>query len=258
LEFYDLLPEVKDSLAYFKKWLEEGCINPDYITVGWDSWSTIFVNGRSGCFFFNASLFKENDLIDKMKEMGQIWTGAPIPTGKQGRYLPGARPAGGMVAISKEFKKPEVLVKMLDSMCADEEWRLMVKRGIEGVVWEDKDGKIVTDNEQNGLHTFRHAYMMAFPSDWEDLEQIERDGGSYWENFQYQLMPDSLADAYYGEQFDELVDFNARFKPARDEVYLQIIFGAKPIDEFDTFREKWLKEAQPVLEKVNKWYKDRQ
>ncbi|MHA7984550.1 extracellular solute-binding protein [Rathayibacter sp. CAU 1779] len=141
-------PQWKKALAYEKKIVSNGYINPDYATMDSVDWNTPFLNGQGGIIIDTYSRVRQiNGLLEKTDPdtyqdmLG--WTGnLEGPDGKL-RALPTSG-YSGFIAIPKSSVKTETQLRQVLSVLNklnSKKAQVLINNGIEGKSFNLVDGR---------------------------------------------------------------------------------------------------------------------
>jgi len=289
LVFGGVQPEMKEILAMLNKWYKDGVLDPEFVTGenmgGYWALSHAFINGRIGFSTLGnyyhwqnrgdyKTLDHEGNMVDcepggSVAEMELLYPdegpqyvvhGMPLlgPTGKRGirawNRLKNFYSIGAYAA--EEDGKIAKILEILDYMSAhpDPTVRRTASRGFEGKhwVWADKENEIA-------------ATLPPFDEDPDYFYKI----GAFL-NMDLPFPPKGYAANWcYENQYDKygiesaiqiglpaFAKNQGELKKIREEAYIAIITGEKPIDYFDQFVKEYMDAGgQAVYDEVNDWYK---
>jgi putative aldouronate transport system substrate-binding protein len=267
-------PEMKEALALINKWYKDGVLDPEFITGenmgGYWALSHAFINGRigfsgQGHFYHwtpplkDGSVGANYDEISKLNpQMAESLVHSLPPEGPGGRNLytdnkvPGKIIAFGRGLENEPDKFGKILEILNHTSGTTEENNLVATLGFKGEMWDvdpetdinkpigkwaelsDRvDGKLIFAN-QFGVFPAKGPRM-----DWAAEHN-------------YDVMTrNKLQTALPSEPM-----YKAELLKLRDETYISIITGDKPIDYFDEFVAKWNQTGGEQLKKeANEWYK---
>ncbi|MCI3926983.1 extracellular solute-binding protein [Paenibacillus sp. TRM 82003] len=273
-----VMPEAKEALQLLNKWYEDGIIDPEFITgenTG-DYWgiSHAFVNGKIG-FTGHAQIQHWHEPLTELegnkggRNYEELAKKDPKIAESLVYGLPPLGPAGKrtlfannyvdapVVVFGKQLEnEPDKLGKIMQilehNMGTTKENYFTAMHGIRGKHW---------DSEDENLRTYK-----ALPP-YEEAQPNERGAGIFNVDFMTHSGNDVLKDWAETKKFGEgalrnkLIgalpsdaDYRAELIKMRDETYISIITGDKPIDHFDEFVEKWYAAGgEQLTEEANAW-----
>ena len=283
-----LLPEIQE------KWYKDGVVDPEFITGenkgGYWAISHQFVNGIIGftthgmSYHWEPKAFVDSDestsgqdryelekLDVKAAESLEV-RGIPPYISKETQktypkrdYVRGERWMFSKALIEDE-EKFNKLLEIYNDIYASKENFDYANSGERGVVWEYEEA--VSTNGK----TYKRAVNLG---DWKDEEYRKKNKFSF--NLFTPSFPDSEKivtprdDWAVPRGFDELYmpnnrlyvslpsenTYSAELDKIEEETYIDIITGAKPVDYFDEFVEKWRSSGGAKLEEeAEAWYRE--
>ncbi|WJH35467.1 extracellular solute-binding protein [Paenibacillus sp. CC-CFT747] len=272
-------PEMKDALKMISKWYKDGVLDPEFVTGenkgGAVNLTQSFASGRigvttQGAFIqWNPSFPGRGTEGKNRAELRKLNAPAadalvllqpPKGTSGKGVMTQQQTVLGSYVAFGKQLEKePDKMAKilqMIDYMCfstyehyADGlygvgNWEVDAKTGLVTALGKFKDAaeaaKIGAHSVSNVLNSLKFKEKDFEPyQDWLKETKLTENGSA-----------NKLETALPSES-----KYNAELSKLRDETYISIITGDKPIDYFDEFVQKWRKAGGDTLEKeANDWY----
>lgn len=280
-------PSVKSALTYLAKWYKDGVIDPEFITGenqgGYWALSHAFIKGRIGFStrgnYYHWSMPGQYKMLNSetgLKEdaapgaiakeflaanpNGKIVFGNSLkgPTGKQGMKEYNA--LMNFYVISKKVEKdPAKMAKILQMLneSANPDWkkRVTVSNGFEGTHWKVVD-------EENEVFT----YLPPFDK---DTGFVSRIGAVLKITLPYPPK-DPREQWAFSMQYDKFgiqsliqvglpmaSKYKADLMKLRDESYIYIITGAKPISYFDEYVKKWYEMGgKAATDEANAYYQE--
>lgn len=283
-------PEMKEALAYANKWYNDGVLDPEFITGentgGYWAVSHSFINQRVGMtvrgnYYHWVFEGDYNEFVDGVetpavdgavtKELkalhpdAKISFGQPLfnKDGKQGGvrgYNLLMRFYGiGADAVAEEGKMEKILeiMEYMSDANPDDTARMVARHGIEGENWKwaERDRATV---KKLGTYDENEAF------------RFENGSVFWWSSGEPQIS--RLSDWGYQLGFDKggifsampmaveaMAKYNAQLEALRQQTYIQIITGDKPLDYFDEFVQEYLRlGGQEILDQAQAWYESTQ
>lgn len=274
-------PEMKQALQKLNKWYKDGVIDPEFITGenkgGYFALSHAFIMGQIGYtshgqYYHWRPQADENDkdvIGQNIQELQKINPavikslkhGLPPkgPDGKSGVAQP-AIISGIFEGISKNLEKePDKLGKILlmfEDLVSSFDNFIIARQGIEGKHWEWQNNMPIrkdpyTDGKELSKIGAMPVMTIFTPYEYESKLlplriQFANENKYNVGGIRNELLATLESQAKYKAELDKI----------REEAYVSIIIGDKPIDYFDTFVEQWNKSGGKQLEtEANEWYK---
>lgn len=295
LVFGMIEPEMKEALAYANKWHRDGVIDPEFITGentgGYWALSHSFINGKIGMtvrgnYYHWVS---EGDYLELDQDGNEVPTPSSqntketllkFPDAKIGFGQPLINKDGGQGGVKgwnllskfyavgadasndKEPGKMAKILQILDFMGGNPnvDEHSTARYGIQGEDWEwmEKDRNTVRQAQrfldQPGLR-FEEGSVF-----WWTTPLPGKQYRSRQEEWAYKIGFDK-GGLYSAIQVSTpaMSKYDAELQAMREQAYIQIITGDKPLDYFDTFVNEYLASGgQEILDEVNEWYKGTQ
>lgn len=279
------MPGMKDALALLNKWYEDGILDPEFITGentgGYWAISHAFVNGRIGMtnkanYYHWApqdayqmqkadgtlvspepgKVYKELMLVQPDAEI--VFGQPPVgPTGLRGtrQYNRLMSLYGIGIHAIKEEGKMEKILEIFDhvSAASDLDERQTASNGIEGKHWEwvNKDKtefEYLEGYKVDDLYRYEIGACLGMTVPFKPL--MTREEWAFDEGFHLNGIESVIQSST-----PKMTEHSAELKKIREEAYISIITGDKPVDYFDEFVEKYnAAGGQEVDEEVNAWY----
>jgi putative aldouronate transport system substrate-binding protein len=280
-----LLPEARQALALLRQWYAEGLLDPEFVT---DSYGNKGLDGKllhgvigycagyAGWHNFDPN--QSNAIVNRMRAINPVARLVPGkhpvgPAGQRGVRVWGN--GGGIVAFGLHLRsRPEVVLRvlrMLDTMVAEEEWWLISRFGQRGLHWDYRlpDNGTPESGPGSGfvklppyddvnqwfrsmLGYFNPGDSAAFRARYADrqfLEFSETHCHPRWG------LPDALGKP-------DVVPSAARYlgdlRTLQMKVYAEIIRGDRPFEDFDSFCEEWRRRGGDAMTaEANELYRQR-
>ncbi len=278
-------PEMKEALRTLSKWYADGIIDPEFLTGentgGHWSNSQAFLNGRigytaNGMYYHVCPPVAEGDpgstfYQDFKKIAGENATYAvgqpPKGTGDvYGNFGGGTMSMGGIVfgkQLAKDEAKLKKILEIINTINTDKDLYNISVYGFEGEHWHrDEALNMIVSNEgftgsadkakigANNIFSLGGLYPVEWRiSEADTVTQKKYEWAEEHTNFAqiYNELPVEL---------DEISKYSALLDKNREQVYVEIITGEKPVDYFDTFVSEWKQNGgDKMVEAANGWYK---
>lgn len=274
-------PEMKDALKLLNKWYKDGVLDPEFITGentgGYWGNSQAFINGRIGFtghgqyhhWYSPIAELKGDkggtnyqELYKKDPKIADSLVHSLPPLGANGKRALFANNFvdAPVVVFGKQLEKePDKMGKIMQileyNMGTTKENYLTATTGIRGKHWDsdDKDLNLIkvlppydaqgVEGDTWGAGTFA-ANFMTFD------DNTVRNKWAHEHKYAIGNLRNKIIGALPSD-----AKYKAELLKMRDEAYISIITGDKPVDYFDTFVEKWMKAGGEQLTKeANEWY----
>ncbi|GGD80263.1 extracellular solute-binding protein [Paenibacillus nasutitermitis] len=267
-------PEAKEALTQLADWYQKGYIDPDFITG--KEYREKFIAGKLAYYDYGGVLdldeTNESSMISLAKKTNPDAKieFAPLPTGSggQGDWAWGA--AGNIIAFGKQLDKdPEKMKKVMEILEAttmSEEGFLELSLGKQGEHWDYKDAgqkqaggiKLLAPHDNldkrygmglgdgASFNPFTRQFAAEVADKWNPII-VEQSKQYNMPKVDLFGKPDVLPSA--GKYWADLLKL-------KDETFMSIISGAKPVSYFDTFVKLWNEQGGEQLAKeANELYK---
>ncbi|MDR2657639.1 MAG: extracellular solute-binding protein [Oscillospiraceae bacterium] len=246
-------PEFKEGIAYIRKLVEEGLVDPNYVTNNRDIIDAAMIADEAG-FMFNtqvtklALLFEERGIESPLKPIPYLR--GPNPTSDLAPVFyseAGANVMGGCLAVTTAAKDPLGAIKWVDFNYSPT-GELIRNYGVEGVSYNYVDGEpilteIVTNNPQYDINTASAIYTPAKVSVFAGIQRYASwkqsthpDGVDcvvqYMSRVDQSMImpPTSMTGDEQAEYASIMNDILTYF----DETIDRIILGQLPLEHLDT------------------------
>ncbi|MGI5898721.1 MAG: extracellular solute-binding protein [Christensenellales bacterium] len=283
LVFLPIEPELKEALAYAKKWYEDGVLDPEFITGentgGYWAISHSYLNHRIGMTVIGNYYHWQypgdfSDYVDGQEvpcEAGAVTKellalhpddtiafGMPLinTDGKQGGirgYNMLSRFYGvGINALDTPGKMNKILsiYEYTGNAQPDDETYITIRHGFENETWKwaERDRRSIISLspflEDDSLR-YQAGCILWWNSGGRDVSR--RGEWAAANDFDlggiYSAFPTST---------DSMSRYNSQLETMREQAYIQIITGEKPLDYFDTFVQEYLSQGgQEILNEIN-------
>lgn len=260
-------PEAKDALEVLHRWYEKGIIDKEFITGenhGGYAWlSHSFMNGRIGVtsampyHYLNTSPDVDDELnrgvcLKELKAMNpdaQLVTGMP-PVGPEGLSgIEAWSKVGRLTCLTtqatKDPRKVDAFLAMLDAYYADPEYMELVNYGLEGIHFKKTENGSRTRIKE-GVELRKDGVLQVDFGDTvpyaENLNKAKTEfGRSITGNGMYRFNVPAV------EEYSKVI---ATLDTLTEQAYFDMITGAKPLDYFDTFVEEFKSAGGEAAEKA--------
>ncbi|NMA85075.1 MAG: extracellular solute-binding protein [Epulopiscium sp.] len=273
-------PEMKQALEKLSKWYKDGIIDPEFITGenkgGYSHISHSFVTGQVGYtshgFYYHwRPQMGEDDkdvighniqeLLKTTPEVvDSLIFGLP-PVGPEGKSgVPQETIVSGIFDglgkhLEEEPDKIGKILLMFEDLVATFDNFLTARQGFEGKHWEWQNNMPVrlepyTDGKELSKIGAMPVMTLISPYEYESKLlplriKFANDNKFDVGGIREELLSPLESQGKYQTELDKI----------REETYVSIIIGDKPIDYFDTFVDQWYKSGGEQLEKeANEWY----
>lgn len=276
--------ETKETLAMMRDWYEEGIIDPE---IGLrKSSQEVISSGQAGIFFGPWwSAYNLTDSINNDPEAN--WKPFIAPLNEAGQFNSNQATGSTFIVVKKQFKHPEAIIKLLNIHVNEKDPSYETAVGKEMTSQEiplflimghgdqleyavNTTQKVLNDemtlDEVDRLN-YGFTYEIASRVKEVKLEPFDNYDIQYW-NKDHDYFSHLYAHLNGGSTFVN-ADINyvrsiataqtatmqsrwSNLKKLEDETFLKIILGSAPLDEFDTFVEKWKEQGgDQITKEVN-------
>lgn len=245
-------PGFKDFLTTFRKWYEEGLIDPDIAAVDNAVVRANMMSGKSGATYLwvgsGMGLF-----LDTMQPQDPKYdmVGTTYPVLNKGDrpgfgHMEFDAPRGGNYAISAKSKHPELAVQLLD-WGYSEEGRMFYNFGVEGVTYDMVDGyPTYTELAKQDLTLARQGYYFNVngptvydPRHYEQYTTYPQqlDAVAKWKETDMAIhkLPPLSPTAEESAEFSRIMN---EVNTLVDEMSTKFVLGAESLDNYDQFQQK--------------------
>ena len=269
-------PGMKDYLAEMSKWYKEGLIDKDFATRDYNSKMAFLISDACA-----VSIESPDTLWGTWKEQNNIdFVGSPYPVLKKGDKPTTTykhwKNGGWPTSITMECKNPEAAARFLDFGYTAKGWELF-NFGLperthrideSGMPYYHEESAMWTDPDKVPLSHRIWKYKIhqgPFIREEHNSNPMLVSPGSY--SGQIRQMWTEGTDAspavpptsFTSEESAREADLSTQLSTLRSEIFLQIIMGQKPIEEYDKFVEtaksmgvqEWLGIWQAALDRYN-------
>ena len=241
-------PEMKEALQRMQDAYKEGLIDKEVVTNKTSTCRDKFYNGNVGVFTYWAGLWNQtlqNNLAANIPE-GEV---TPIPAIEETYYIERVAPP---LCITAKSNNPEGVFKyFIEFMLDAGEGQTLFTHGIEGLMYEMKDGKIEKLPSMQDPNTlFDKIFMSGSLSitNYDDPYEYSETIMSSLEMFrkdaiQDVLMPDSEVLTKLLPELDSI----------RSEIVAKVVYGEVSVDEgLNEYKQKAQDYVDQILADINK------
>lgn len=279
-------PGMRDALELLNKWYKNGYLDRDCGMMDEMAAANLFTSGRAG--IVSGPWWMGNwplpDLINNIE--GADYKAIPMPKGKDGEYL--AYTGTGLMEImvfDKDFKNLEAFLLYLDRLYdhafedPDSPFYYGYFEGYDyamvdgNVSYLDEDfpdgkryrvdkyfltkGLILPPNAGDKEPFFVRMHKGELTSE-KDLKRAERENPKMVEAYMLaheQTKKNSTLNYYMGPDTPAMLENRQLLESTENEVFIQIVYGEKPIEAFDDFVDFWKRNGGDAMTReANEWY----
>ncbi|MCM3634417.1 extracellular solute-binding protein [Paenibacillus camelliae] len=278
--------ETKEALAVLRDWYASGVLDKE---VGIrKSTQEVIASGQTGIFF--GPWWSAYNIMDSIKNDDKAnWRPYAIPVNEEGKFNSNQATGSSFIVVKKSYKNPEAVIKLLNIHVNEKEESYKTAVGKELTSQEiplflimghgdqlnyavNTTQKVLRDEitlEEVDKLNYGFTYEIASHVKNVKLEPFDNFDIQYWDQ---ESDPDYFSHLYAhlngGSTFVN-ADINwvkslvtsqtktmqtrwSNLKKLEDETFLKIIMGSAPIEEFDTFVEKWYQQGgDQITQEVN-------
>ncbi len=239
------LPEYKNMIALYRKWVDNGWYDPEYLSGDDDSQSSMWAQGRVAIYF-----------CDPHRALDWVWSAfrlnmpdatadfiPPLKADDGVCYYPMDYGVGRVLSVTTMAEHPEQVIQFLNKMISDVDFYFTASRGIEGTHWIDNG-----DSWQypEGLDDSNALYKEVMrPLSWEFMDVIKPQVGTNPETAE---IHNRLNEAFNKTEpiltgLEGFIPDNSElgmYNPIDLKEYLfNITIGDGEVDDFDSIVETW-------------------
>lgn len=281
--FADTQPEVRTALAKLQELFREGAINPEFSVLDGGKSGEFATQGKVG-MSFGAWWVGTWPINNMKKENPEVdWQSYPLVSvdGQPVKALSTGFKPQRYTVINKKAKNPEAIFKMLNYYMEKvegpnqvESYHHVVEGDTEYSIWSlspivggikgknlldnaaiqaalasGDESKLVTPSSKS-QYQFVKEYEAGDLAKWANNAIFGRNGS--WNILQHYLDNDMVfTSAYVGPPTDTMKSKGPSLRDDQATTFTQIIMGAKPIEEFDAWTQRWAEQGgNQILEEV--------
>ena len=259
LVYSNTLPEMKEALSFLAKLYRDGLLDPMFPLNKNHNLEEKIVSGKVG--LYSAAWYDtRGPIAQNMKnDPDAEWIPLDYPTGPRGENgVYSTDFIREYEAIPAGSKHAEAVIRMLNFIAGDGYRDL--KLGFENEIWRRVDGKIVTNFEEHNKHQYRGIYQSLVEIADPEILKVRLDSlGEHFRLYDNLLMIERhlIPNRFTGLPTPAMAKYQAKLGALRD-VFIKMIVGVVPIDEFDEYVERWKREGgDEVTREVNEWFEQK-
>jgi len=258
----EITPGRKQALEWLRNLYQEGGLDKDFAVLkNTQVWEKL-EGGKGGIFLGGQT----SDYARYVENLAKIDPNAELimfhppkgPTGKFGFGETSGFFGQWVIPANTEPKKVERIMELLNWQASEEGYEIS-RYGIEGIHHtKNADGTINLDAEKKKeegsiiAHNPYDPYSYVVPTAPPEVQQAQK------ENLDM-VATMGIKNPALSFLAPTAVEKQADLNKLRNEVFVQIVMGKLPLEEFDRFVEQWLDMGgRQITEEVNEWYKSQQ
>jgi putative aldouronate transport system substrate-binding protein len=241
-------PEMRDALQRMKDAYAEGLIDKEIVTNKTSTCRDKFYSGKVGVFNYWAGQWNENLLVNIRANVPEAEV-TPIPAIEETYYI--ERPAVPLCITSKAENPEGIFKYFFEYMLDSGEGQTLFTHGVEGIMYEMKDGKMVKlPSLQNPDVLYNKTFISGelsitdYKDPYEYSEPIVNSLKMFREDaVQYNLFPSS-------EVLNKLVpELNA----IKSEIIAKVVVGDYSVDQgLEEYKNRSKDYVEQILADLNK------
>lgn len=284
LVYAGIQPEMKEALGLLAKWYADGIIDPEFLTGentgGHWSNSQAFLNGRIG-YTANGMYYHVIEPQGPEDKGSTFYRDFKSIAGEDATYAIGKPPKGsgdvygnfgggalqmGGIVFGKQLEKDEAkldkILEIINTVNTTKDLYNISVYGFEGEHWDKSESGAIISREGFSSSAERAKIGAAnifsiggiYPIEWrtEGVDELTKKKYAWADkNTNYAKIENNLI-----VDLEEMTKYSSLLDKQREEVYVEIITGEKPLDYFDTFVEEFLANGgQEMIDAANEWYR---
>jgi putative aldouronate transport system substrate-binding protein len=287
LVFGTIQPEVKTALAALQNMYNKKLIDPEFGVKDGTKVAESTTAGKIGIAYGAMwnSIWPLNSSKENAQDPGD-WIAIPAVSSDDKPILSlVSSPVGTYHVVNKNYEHPEALMKMVNewvdktigpnadnnkystNLQGKELFKMSMfrvwkpKQNLESyqavqTALQNKDpSKLNSTDKSNYDKTL--AYQAGDIKSW-GYAAVFGPGGTQSILEQVDKNNQSIFNEYYGAPTQTMIDKGATLAKIQNEMFLKIIMGKAPIDDFDKFVSQWRKlGGDQMTQEVNDWYKSK-
>ncbi|RJG26614.1 extracellular solute-binding protein [Paenibacillus thiaminolyticus] len=255
LVYSNILPEMKDALAFMRGLVAEGLIDPLFPIQTQRGLERQVIDGRIGLFtgtwYDTRGVLEKNAECDPQAE----WITLPYPQGPGGAGTYGLPTVRSYQVIPATSPHAVEVLQLLNFISG--EGRDTLKFGFEGEVWEWRDGRRVTDMGMHNRDQYRGMYanLADIPESGYVRSRLDSLGLHYhlYDNLRH-ISPYAMPNAFRSLPTPAMTRYAPLLAKKNDRL-IEIVLGERPLDDFDTYAAEWLAEGgEEMTREANAWF----
>ncbi|CAH8705259.1 extracellular solute-binding protein [Paenibacillus thiaminolyticus] len=255
LVYSNILPEMKDALAFMRGLVAEGLIDPLFPIQTQRGLERQVIDGRIG--LFTGTWYDTRGVLEKSaaRDPQADWITLPYPQGPGGTGTYGLPTVRSYQVIPATSPHAVEVLQLLNFISG--EGRDTLKFGFEGEVWEWKDGQRVTDMGMHNRDQYRGLYanLADIPESGYVRSRLDSLGSHYhlYDNLRH-ISPYAMPDAFQSLPTPAMTRYAPLLAKKNDRL-IEIVLGERPLDDFDTYAAEWLAEGgEEMTREANAWF----
>lgn len=253
IKYANVQPEFKEYLGTLARWVQEGLLDVDSLTMTDEGFRTKALNGNTGAGFVVMSLFTKTLSDAAAERTNAEWIAVPYPVQEEGQKACwtawGNKIYNNGCVISTSNTEEEIItaVKWLNYFYC-EEGIMYTNFGIEGETYEidengvpyytdlvmkDRDGPSAGAAKYTGCGNVPHCGFQLSQTAVAKNEPIVAEGSAMWRanaDTGQHVIPTLVLTA---EEAARQADLNMAYATYCNEVVMKIVAGQMSIDEWD-------------------------
>lgn len=257
--------EYKEYLSYLKSLYDEGLLDVELPTNKINNMQEKFTSGKA--YIMPMAYYEAGTIMDALDQnCGDYEVEYLYPlegdNGQRG-YSWGNNSFDRIMVIPKSAEHPEDVIKWIDAKLETETFKGLVL-GTEGVDYEVKDGEYYPIYPAFSDHrSLANDFMTGIDeTNYFDYWQARvRKDERVFEKYQETCADEVIAMAHRNPDADapimEASIYKTKLDSLENDFALGVITGAKSMDEYNTFIEKWKSEGgEEWTSQMNEWYSE--
>ncbi|GIP31603.1 extracellular solute-binding protein [Paenibacillus sp. J2TS4] len=260
LVYSGILPETKEALAFLSGLYRDQLLDPEFPLNKTKTLEEKIISGKVG--LFSAAWFDTRGPIEESRKSDPKaeWIPLEYPVGKDGhRGTYSTSLVRSYNVIPATSSNPEGVVTFLNFIAG--EGHKTLKLGFENEVWIKRDGKMISNFAEHDRQKYRGIYGALCDTVELDVSKDRLDSlGEHfhlWDNIE-KVHANLIKNQFESAPTPAMGKYNTKLQQLQDETFTKIVVGTLPLDEFDSFVERWKREGgNEITEEVNEWYKNK-
>ncbi|MDU5140836.1 MAG: extracellular solute-binding protein [Paenibacillus dendritiformis] len=255
LVYSNILPEMKDALAFMRGLVAEGIVDPLFPIQTQRGLERQVADGRIG--LFTGTWYDTRGVLEKSeaRDPRAEWIALPYPQGPGGAGTYGLPTVRSYQVIPAASPHAVEVLQLLNFIAG--EGRDTLKFGFEGVVWTWKNGRRVTDMGLHNRDQYRGLYanLADIPESGYIRSRLDSLGMHYrlYDNLRH-IAPHVMPNAFRSLPTPAMTRYAPLLAKKNDRL-LEIVLGERPLDDFDAYAAEWLAEGgEEMTREANAWY----
>lgn len=251
-------PEYKKFLELYKKWLENGWFNKDFLVTDDDKNDQLFESGKIGILFTDPHNADRYQSVLQKTDPNAKATFLPIPDGPGGKAaFAWNSGVDRLVWINQNGPHPERVVQYFDWLVSNKDNYTLARLGIEGKDWIKKGDKWGLPDDAGGDPNKRAYYDVYAPLTYESLEMKRVDATSLSDDIEkeYESVPVIQPTLKgFSANYDAIGEVNTL--DIWGEMY-NIAVGARPLSDYEKLCDEYYKSgASKLYDGLTKQYQE--